>query len=105
MKRKPRSAIHAAVHESISGLRKAGVVDKATMRRFDLRCLTRVEDLSPADIRQIREANNVSQAVFANCLNVDTGLVSKWERGEKTPSGPSLKLLSIVKAKGIDAIV
>jgi len=27
-----------------------------------------------------------------------------WERGEKRPSGPSLKLLSIVKARGLDAI-
>jgi len=31
-------------------------------------------------------------------------LVSEWERGEKRPSGPSLKLFSIVKAKGLDAI-
>jgi putative transcriptional regulator len=31
-------------------------------------------------------------------------LISKWERGEKTPSGPSLKLLAIVKKKGIEAI-
>jgi hypothetical protein len=30
--------------------------------------------------------------------------VSEWERGEKKPSGPSLKLLSIVKSKGLDAI-
>jgi putative transcriptional regulator len=31
-------------------------------------------------------------------------LVSEWERGEKRPSGPSLKLLSIVKTRGLDAI-
>jgi putative transcriptional regulator len=46
----------------------------------------------------------VSQAVFASFLNVPPGLISQWERGEKKPSGPSLKLLSIVKAKGLDAI-
>jgi putative transcriptional regulator len=43
-------------------------------------------------------------AIFARYLNVRTKLVSEWERGEKRPSGPSLKLLSIVKAKGLDAI-
>jgi len=30
--------------------------------------------------------------------------VSKWERGEKKPAGPSLKLLSLVERKGLDGI-
>jgi hypothetical protein len=32
-----------------------------------------------------------SQTVFARYLNVTTGLVSQWERGEKRPQGASLK--------------
>jgi putative transcriptional regulator len=52
----------------------------------------------------VRVANNVSQQVFASYLNVTPTLVSQLERGEKKPSGPSLKLLSIVKKKGLDAI-
>jgi putative transcriptional regulator len=31
--------------------------------------------------------------------------VSEWERGQKKPSGPSLKLLSIVRKRGLDAIM
>ena len=46
----------------------------------------------------------MSQAVLARHLNVETKLVGEWERGEKEPSGPSLKLLALVKAKGLDAI-
>jgi putative transcriptional regulator len=30
--------------------------------------------------------------------------VSQWERGEKHPSGPSLKLLSLVEKNGLEAI-
>jgi len=30
--------------------------------------------------------------------------VSKWERGEKRPDGPSLKLLNLVKTKGLAVI-
>ena len=30
--------------------------------------------------------------------------VSKWEHGEKRPDGPSLKLLNLVKVKGLRAI-
>ena len=42
--------------------------------------------------------------MFARHLNVAVKLVGEWERGEKRPSGPSLKLLALVKAKGLDAI-
>ena len=102
---KYRSPIAESVHEAMSDARHAGVIDKATMRRFDLSCLTTIEDLAPADIAAIREREGVSQAVFAHVLNVTTSLVSKWERGEKRPSGASVKLLSLVKAKGLAAIL
>lgn len=44
--------------------------------------------------------NNASQAVFAAYLNTSVSTVQKWERGEKRPHGPSLKLLSVVESKG-----
>jgi putative transcriptional regulator len=102
--RKPESDILATVHESVAGLHKAGLVDQATMRNFDALCLTTVEPLSPAEIRALREREQVSQAVFSRYLNVRKDAVSKWERGEKRPDGPSLKLLNLVKAKGLQAI-
>jgi putative transcriptional regulator len=46
----------------------------------------------------------VSQAVLARHLNVGTKLLSEWERGTRRPSGPSLKLLTLARAKGLDAI-
>ncbi|MCY4559106.1 MAG: transcriptional regulator, partial [Chloroflexi bacterium] len=44
------------------------------------------------------------QAVFARHLNVTTGLVSQWERGEKRPRGASLKLLTLVAKNGLGAV-
>ena len=102
---KYRSPIAESVHHAMHDAFQSGVIDKATMREFDLSCLTTITELAPADIAAIREKAGVSQAVFANVLNVTTSLVSKWERGEKHPSGASLKLLSLVKAKGLDAIL
>jgi putative transcriptional regulator len=99
-----RSERLEVLHKTAEGLHSVGVFDKATMREFDATCLTLVERLSPEDIQRMREQAGVSQAIFARYLNVRTKLVSEWERGEKKPSGPSLKLLSIVKAKGLDAI-
>lgn len=101
---KYRSRLSAAIHETAAGLRRLGLMDKATMREFDASCLTAVEPLSARQITAIRKKAGVSQGVFAHYLNVKPKLVSEWERGEKHPSGPSLKLLTIVKAKGLDAI-
>lgn len=74
------------------------------MRDLDAFCLTKVEELSGEEIQALRLREQVSQAVFAHFLNVRTKLVSDWERGVKRPSGPSLKLLALVRAKGLDAI-
>lgn len=100
-----RSPALRSLHEAMEDLHAVGAIDKATLRDFDLGCLTEVKDLAPEAIRQIREKARMSQATFALALNVPKMLVSKWERGETRPSGPSLKLLALVDAKGIDAIL
>jgi putative transcriptional regulator len=99
-----KSEALGALHETVQGLHKAGLVDVKTMREFDASCLTTVKPFSPKQIASVRRRAGVSQAVFASYLNVTTGLVSQWERGEKHPQGASLKLLALVQKKGLDAI-
>ncbi|HET6229972.1 MAG TPA: helix-turn-helix domain-containing protein [Longimicrobiaceae bacterium] len=43
----------------------------------------------------IRERIGVSQAVFAGMLNTSDSTVKAWERGARTPSGPTLRLLEL----------
>ena len=43
-KRKYRSKVAEAVHEGVRGMHRLGLVDKKTMREFDVRCLTPVDD-------------------------------------------------------------
>jgi putative transcriptional regulator len=104
MSRNYRSDAMAAIHETMEALHEVGAIDKQTMRRFDDACLTPVRPLEPDEIKAIREKEHVSQSVFANYLNVTSSLVSKWERGEKRPSGASLKLLSLVAKNGLAAV-
>jgi putative transcriptional regulator len=104
-KTKFKSRLAAELHETVRGLHKVGIVDKQTMRDFDVTLLTSVEELSARDIVKMREKAGVSQAVFAQALNITTDYVSKIERGEKKPSGATLKLLSLVRRKGFDAIL
>jgi putative transcriptional regulator len=92
------------LHKTAEALHKVDALDKATMRDIEAFCLTKVETLSGEDIQALREREGISQAVLARHLNVGTKLVSDWERGAKRPSGPSLKLLVLVRAKGLDTI-
>ncbi len=104
MTKQYRSSVMASIHETAEGLHAAGVMDKQTMRKFDDACLTPVRPLTPEDIRALREREGASQAVFARYLNVTTGLISQWERGEKHPQGASLKLLSLVAKHGLGTV-
>jgi putative transcriptional regulator len=102
--RKTKSAILEAVHETAKGLHNAGVMDQITMRGFDRLCLPPIEYLQPEEIKQIREASNVSQAVFAALLNTSVSTVQKWEIGQKRPTGIALKLLHLVQKKGLEIV-
>jgi putative transcriptional regulator len=104
MTKQYRNPIMASIHETAEGLHAAGLVDKRTMRSFDDACLTPARPLAPEEIRRLREREGASQAVFARYLNVTTGLVSQWERGEKHPHGASLKLLALVERHGLGTV-
>jgi len=74
------------------------------MRGFDDACLN-------ASSAAVTEANQ--GAAGARACEPDSArqlpechpnLVSKWERGEKKPSSPALKLLSLVQKHGIPAV-
>jgi putative transcriptional regulator len=102
--KKYKSEAAGALHEMMTGFYKAGVISKSTMKEFDERCLTPVQKLTPEEIKAIREKEHASQAVFARYLNVSPIVISQWERGERSPSGAALKLLTLVKNKGLDCI-
>jgi putative transcriptional regulator len=99
-----RSRLMASIHETAEGLNAAGLMNKLTMRKFDEMCLTPIPRLKPKQIRDLRLREHASQAVFARYLNVTTGLISQWERGEKHPQGTSLKLLALVARNGLEAV-
>lgn len=102
--RKTKSALVEAVYSTGKGLHKAGVVDQITLREFDQLCLPPVEPLQPEQIKRIREASHVSQAVFARLLNTSLSTVQKWEIGQKKPTGTALKLLHLVKKRGLEVV-
>jgi putative transcriptional regulator len=102
--RKHKSDAFASVHESAAALLRVGVIDKTTMRQFDHMALAPVGTLSPSRIKAVREANKVSQSVFARMLNTSVSTVQKWESGAKAPSGIALTLLHVVEKNGLSVL-
>lgn len=102
--RKTKSQILDAVNDTAKGLFKAGAMDQITLREFDQLCLPLVEPLQPEQIKHIREASRVSQAVFARLLNTSLSTVQKWEIGQKKPTGTALKLLHLVQKRGLEIV-
>jgi putative transcriptional regulator len=96
-----KSDAFEAIHSAVSGMRRAGTIDKATMRRFNQSCLSVPPQMGPERIKRIREKQRVSQPVFARYLNTSESTVEKWESGVKKPSGMALKLLDIVEKHGL----
>ena len=112
-KRKPKgelkgkARLRSEIVEAMRGLHKIGAVSDADLEKTTLRMLGRdalpkVANLSPTEIAMIREQAGVSQSVMAGYLNVAVNTVSQWERGQRRPTGAALKLLHVVKCRGIE---
>ena len=104
MAKQYKSELLAAIHESAEAMHRIGAVNKRTMKEFDDACLEPVKTFSAEEIRTLRERERLSQPIFARYLNVTKGIVSAWERGTKKPSGPALRLLTLVQKNGIESI-
>ena len=103
-KTKFKSDAFEAIYSAALGLHRAGTIDKATMRDFDATCLSVIPEFAPKDIQKLREANKVSQPVFARYLNTSESTVEKWETGAKRPSGMAVKLLAVVQKHGLQVL-
>lgn len=99
-----KKSILEVAHGMAKALYDIGEIDGITMREFDRKCLLPVKDLSSNQIKKIRLREKVSQTVFAYCLNTSPSTVKKWETGEKTPRGTSLKLLNLVADQGLKVL-
>ncbi|PWB83333.1 MAG: transcriptional regulator [Methylocystaceae bacterium] len=89
---------------TVEGVRYTGAVDQVTLRDLDSLRLPSIEPLGPKQIKKIREASHVSQAVFARLLNTSVSTVQKWEIGQKKPTGTALKLLHLVQKRGLEVV-
>ena len=86
-------------------LRSNGMITKRNLGGSGGLPVAPVPPFDAARIRALRERLNLSQAVLATVLNTSASTVRKWEQGDKSPSGPSLKLLDLLERKGLTAVL
>lgn len=98
------SRLLKTLHETAQDFADIGLIDVQTLREFDATCLPPVKDYTAEEIKSLRLRCRASQAVFAAYLNTSPSTVQKWERGDKHPNGPSLKLLNLVERKGLEVL-
>ena len=102
---KTKSRLLEAAHETAQDLYRLGFIDKRKMSKFDALCIAPVADFDSVKIRDLRQSLQLSQAVLAAVLNTSISTIRKLELGDKHPSGPSLKLLSLLERKGLEAVL
>jgi len=56
---------------------------------------SRMYEIKPPDIKNIREKLNVSQNEFAIMIGVSVRTLQNWEQGRRKPEGPANALLRI----------
>jgi putative transcriptional regulator len=98
------SEILDIANEMARDLFKAGAMNEITMHQVKALCLPPQREFRPEDIKRIRLANRVSQAVFAAILGTGKTTVQQWEQGQKKPSGPAQRLLDLIDRKGLAAL-
>lgn len=110
-----KSLAHSAFIKEDSQLRINAILKSFDIKRstkqkvaidFDLRpgeavAVNKMTPLTPEEIQHMRQKYQLTQHAFALYLNTKTSTVQKWEAGEATPKGISLKLLDLVKRNGI----
>src|SRR5271157_3163833 len=108
-----RTRLRREIWAMSKDMHRLGFMDDETYRKITMRDVKRADDvrdlaypvLTGDDIRALRERAQMSQAVFARCLNLTPGYVSQLERGAKRSTGPALALLDVIRRKGIEAIL
>ncbi|KMJ46957.1 MULTISPECIES: helix-turn-helix domain-containing protein [Xenorhabdus] len=61
--------------------------------------------MTGTEIKQLRAQHGMSQSMLAMALGMSKESVSKWEREEKKPSGPALRMLRILERLGPEVLL
>src|SRR4030042_2642304 len=73
----------------IASIKEAGEI------KAGQRAPSRVYEIKPPEIKNVREELNVTQSEFALMMGVSLRTLQNWEQGRRKPEGPAKALLRI----------
>ena len=91
-----RRTMRDSLKETVQGLMDIGVSTKFTKDELNELGVNSHVDITPNKIKNIRKSIDVSQAMFAQLLNVSLSSVKRWESGKQTPTGSTQVLLELL---------
>ncbi|WP_312239777.1 NadS family protein [Pantoea sp.] len=65
---------------------------------------SRVTEIAPSQIKQLRDKTGLSQSGFAQLISVSVGTLKGWEQGRRTPTGPAQALLRAIERDPVNVI-
>ena len=80
----------ALFDDLVQSIKEAGDISKGKVkpsRRFEL---------TPPDVKAVREQIGLSQSEFARLMRVSIKTLQNWEQHRRNPTGPAAALLKIV---------
>lgn len=93
-----RKSMKEAIGNTVQDLHDIGIKTSFTKRNLnELGIKVENVEIEPKEIRHIREIMKLSQAVFADVLDVSVASVRQWEQGTRTPTGPTRVLFKTLE--------
>ena len=93
-----RDSIKKAIGSSVQDLLDSGIDVSFTKKELNnLGVNIPKIQFTSEEIASLRKKMNLSQAVFAEVLNVSPSSIRQWEQGKRTPSGSTQVLLELLE--------
>lgn len=87
----------APVAKRISSGEALGLKLLQSVREMKAGQAARVTKIEPNEVVQARQTIGLSQAQFAEALNISKRTLQEWEQGRRSPSGAAQTLIRIAK--------
>jgi len=84
--------------ELLGSIREAGAIRRGERKP------SRVFEVSPEDVRGVRQRLGQTQTEFALMIGVSVGTLRNWEQGRRVPEGPARALLRVA-SRNPDAVM
>ncbi|MBU1109713.1 MAG: helix-turn-helix domain-containing protein [Candidatus Riflebacteria bacterium] len=75
----------------VASIKEAGKIRRGEMKP------SRVFEITPLDVKQIREKLHKTQQEFALMIGISVATLRNWEQGRRRPEGPAMVLLKIAQ--------